>query len=107
MGQGRQAGPRADWELMVEVHEPADDVSIVPSVGDQEDHAIDPEVSSLRGDLSLQRLDVVEAGLRLHENGESGPRNDAIGASVIALDRHRYLRSPVAAAAKACPKPPG
>ena len=65
----------------------------MPSVGEQQHHAIDAEISCFRRCSPLELLEITEVRFRLDEDGAPGHGENPVAAPPIAGDRDRNLGS--------------
>ena len=84
-GEGRETGPGADRELPSQVRHVADDLPVVPRVGDQEDQPRNAGVALLRPRLPLDRLDIVDPRLGFDDRGDACAIDPSIAASEVAF----------------------
>ena len=66
----------------------------MPRVGDQDEDAATTEIALLRSDPTLDRLNVIDPSLRLHQYVDSGSVDDGIRTSSVSGDGNRDLRPP-------------
>jgi hypothetical protein len=72
----------------------ANDLAVVPSVGDEQDEPNRSEIARLRGALSLDGLQIVETSLGLDQDVTLRDRHHRIATSEIAYERHWNLSTP-------------
>ena len=68
--------------------------SIAASLGDEQDHVLDPAVAELQVQPTFDRLEVVENRFRLDRNCPAVAADNRIPRPKVAVDRERHLRCP-------------
>lgn len=87
-GTSRYRKPRS------ERRNPGNDGSIVPGVGDEQNHPSDPHVALLCVDPSFHGLHVIDPSLGFDQRFNTVAVDDPVRAPSIALDWHRHLSPP-------------
>ena len=92
--KSREAGARADTEPSAKLLDIVDHDAVVPRGCGKQDDARRAQIALLRGDHSLQRLNVIQVRLGPDEDLETCTLDDRISAAMITRDRDRNLRAP-------------